>query len=182
MIAALCVHRDGVYSRFPDCDLYDEQRDAWTFTGVCPVIAHPPCGLWGKLSHFVKSPDACREKALGIFCAGLVVRNGGVLEQPVNSRLFEAAGLPRPGEYSAKGFTLDIDQLWFGHLGRKRTWLFVSRVNRAALPPLPFVLVHAGVRYVEDLSKLQREATPPALADYLHAIASKTWKHTEASA
>jgi len=172
MIACLCVHRAGVYSSFPGCDLWDETRDASTYRGNDPVLGHPPCRLWAGLEHFAKPTDSAKERALGIRVAGLVVANGGVLEHPARSRLFRAAGLPHPGEFSPLGFTLDIDQLWFGHQARKRTWLFVSGVSREDLPAIPFALVPPTTRPIEFQSKRQREATPFVLAAWLVSVAA----------
>lgn len=41
-------------------------------------------------------------KELGLWCAEQVRKWGGILEQPAHSRLWEAAGLPRPGSAMAR--------------------------------------------------------------------------------
>ena len=48
MIAALYVESRGVYAGLPDVDLRDRDRDARTYAGPWPVVAHPPCARWGR--------------------------------------------------------------------------------------------------------------------------------------
>jgi len=170
-VAILCTRGRSVYRQLPGCDCYDAERDARTFVGGLPVVAHPPCRLWAGLVHLSKPSAPDEERELGVFCARKVAECGGVLEHPARSRLFRAAGLPHPGEDCPLGFTLDVDQFWWGHLGRKRTWLFVSGVSRAALPPVPFRLDDMNRKPVEFLSGMRREATPPALAEWLVTVA-----------
>ena len=42
MIAALYVQTGGSYFDLPDVDPYDQDRDARTYAGPWPVVAHPP--------------------------------------------------------------------------------------------------------------------------------------------
>ena len=48
MIAALFVDADGIYAGRPDVDAWDIRRDARTYPGPYPVVAHPPCQRWGR--------------------------------------------------------------------------------------------------------------------------------------
>ena len=48
MIAALYVESRGVYAGLPDVDLWDRDRDARTYAGPWPVVAHPPGARWGR--------------------------------------------------------------------------------------------------------------------------------------
>lgn len=50
MIAALFVQPDGCYSSVDGIDAWPESRDARLYSGNMPVIAHPPCQLWGALA------------------------------------------------------------------------------------------------------------------------------------
>jgi hypothetical protein len=90
MIAALYVQTDGVYAGLPGVDLWDEARDARTYAGPHPVVAHPPCQRWGRFWH--GSPRKPHQHTLGdddgCFAAALasVRRWGGVLEHPADSR------------------------------------------------------------------------------------------------
>ena len=51
MVAALFVERDGAYYGLPNVDPWDAERDARTYAGPFPVVAHPPCERWGKYWH-----------------------------------------------------------------------------------------------------------------------------------
>ena len=53
MIAVLCARHDSPYKAIPTCDVYDEARDARTFPGGVPVIAHPPCRGFGNFRFAV---------------------------------------------------------------------------------------------------------------------------------
>lgn len=62
-VAVLFARQDSNYKSMPVCDVYDIDRDARTFPGGLPVVAHPPCRTWGRLRQFAKGrPD---EKTLG---------------------------------------------------------------------------------------------------------------------
>jgi len=172
-VAALFVRKDSHY-RSLGADCFDLERDARTFRGGCPVVAHPPCRLWGRLAQFVNASreEVELELALGLYAAALVKREGGVLEHPANSRLFKEAGLPEAGERSADGFTIMVPQVWFGHRAPKRTWLFFSRVVEP-LPSMPFAFEpfvgggNGNCLSVARMSHRERELTPYGLAEYL---------------
>lgn len=171
--AILCAMPRTVY-RSLGCRVYDRRRDAWTFAGPGPVIAHPPCRLWGRLSQFSRGTELelFRELLLGFWCVRQVERWGGVVEQPWDSRLFQACAV-------SQSALVDLDQYWFGHPAPKRTWLYFSPPRR--LPPMPLRLSPPRGRTpagrlqggVETLSRQAREATPPAFAAWLiQAVAS----------
>lgn len=156
--------KNSVYRRF-GLDVFDVRRDARTYTGSSPVIAHSPCRGWGKLRHM--SNHLPGELELAHLAVAAVRRCGGVLEHPAHSHLWPAAGLPFPGEKdSFGGFTLPILQSWFGHEAPKATWLYFVGLSPVDLPPLPFALGIPSGR-VEFMSTAKREATPPALAKWL---------------
>ncbi|WP_202122885.1 hypothetical protein, partial [Escherichia coli] len=76
-IAVLFARVDSNYKAMPECDVFDIERDARTFAGGMPVVAHPPCRAWGRLRKFAKPrPD---EKALALFAVAQVRAFGGVL-------------------------------------------------------------------------------------------------------
>lgn len=176
-VAVLFARRDSNYKSIPRLDVYDIERDATTYAGEMPVIAHPPCRAWGRLRHFAK-PRA-GEKALALFAVKQVRRNGGVLEHPAWSTLWDAAGLPMPGESDPWGFTERVNQFWWGHKALKPTWLYICGVDRSKLPAHPLILGEPeyiiGSSYKKSpkkpLPKSLREHTPPAFCDYLVAIA-----------
>ena len=49
-VAALFVQPDGCYAGLPEVDAWPEQRDARKYRGPWPVVAHPPCQLWGAFA------------------------------------------------------------------------------------------------------------------------------------
>lgn len=53
-VAALYVRRDSPYKALPDVECYDVDRDARSYAGPWPVVAHPPCRAWGRLRHMAK--------------------------------------------------------------------------------------------------------------------------------
>lgn len=160
-IAALFTRRNSPYLSLPGVECYDERRDARTYSGPYPVVAHPPCRGWGRYRH--RSASSSDEHELAFFALDAVRRFGGVLEHPEASRLWSAAGLLRPGFIDHfGGFTLVIDQCDFGHRARKRTWLYIVRCE----PPL-FPAPRLGLHSVERMCRAERERTPVDLAHWL---------------
>lgn len=100
MIAALYVEKDGPYWNHPGIDPWDVERDARSYQGPHPVIAHPPCERWGR--YWSGGPSSKRRLLLGndggCFAAALwAVRTfGGVLEHPAHSAAWTWFGLQRP--------------------------------------------------------------------------------------
>lgn len=138
-VAILFARQDSIYKTMPGLDVYDIDRDARTYAGELPVVAHPPCRAWGALRHFAKPrPD---ERELALWAVDEVRRCGGVLEHPAASRLWPEKGLPDPGRHdSFGGFTLPIDQDWFGHRAEKRTRLYIVGCEPRDVPPIPIKL------------------------------------------
>lgn len=78
-IAVLFVRADSIYKTIPGCDCYDAERDALTWPGGMPVIAHPPCRTWGRLKAFATAaPEG--EHALGLWAISQVRKWGGVAD------------------------------------------------------------------------------------------------------
>ena len=185
-IAALFVRADSIYKTLPGVDAWDIERDALCWPGGTPVVAHPPCRAWGGLRHFAKPRPG--EKALALWAVEQVRRYGGVLEHPAASRLWPEAGLPEPGAgYDAHGgWTLVVDQDWWGHRAEKRTRLYIVGCAPRDVPALPLRLeepTHVvspwrGLRsgmpgYRPQLSKPEREHTPPEFAAWLADLARR---------
>ena len=82
MIAALHVESRGVYAGLPDVDLWDRDRDARTYAGPWPVVAHPPYARWGRSwgGHPTQQPLLVLGDDEGCFAAALdaVRRHGGI--------------------------------------------------------------------------------------------------------
>lgn len=186
-VAILFARQDSNYKAMAGCDVYDIDRDARTFAGGMPVVAHPPCRAWASLRHHAKPRDG--EKDLAFFAIDAVRTNGGVLEHPWLSTLWSVAGLPESGSIDQwGGWTLPIDQNWFGHRARKRTRLYIVGVTPRQIPEIPIVLGEAthtvGLwsgrdrsRCRPSIAKWEYENTPPALAEWLVELARRTVKH-----
>lgn len=181
-VAVLFARADSVYKTLPDVDVYDAERDARTYDGPHPVVAHPPCRAWGAFKMFAKPrPD---ERNLARLAVALVREFGGVLEHPAASSLWQAQNLPPVGTKDAGGgWTLVIDQNWWGHKAQKRTRLYIVGVEPGEIPPMPLKLGRA--EYVvgdvgrsatgsrPEISKAEREHTPPDLAQWLVDLARR---------
>lgn len=176
MIAALYVDPTGPYGAL-DVDCWDKERDATLYRGPGPVIAHPPCGPWGRYAW--KSQE---DPSTAVIAAHQVQRWGGVLEHPADSKMWRELGLPRPGESGMVGETIAVRQCDWGHRAEKPTWLYiVGRSGPLPAMPAPQPAPDAPKPYrsgrqprgvLETLSKRQRRLTPPAFAEWLVALAT----------
>ena len=144
-IAALYVQENGSYCNLDDVDAWPEARDARKYIGPLPVVAHPPCQLWGAMAavnyarwggdHNRPGNDG------GCFFAALesVRRWGGVLEHPAKTRAWNAHGLTLPCGIGWKravdgGYVCEVWQSAYGHRANKATWLYYYGMN----PPFEF--------------------------------------------
>ncbi len=136
IVSVLFADPRGVYSTLPNIDLWPESLDARKYDGVGPIVAHPPCQLWGRFAHvnFKRWGGEHNRPGndSGCFASALnsVIRFGGVLEHPAFSDAWKAHGLvaPRVSGWIAidGGYVCEVWQSAYGHLARKRTWLFYS--------------------------------------------------------
>jgi len=134
-VAILFCDPKGIYSTIPGCDLWDEKRDARTYAGPWPVVAHPPCQLWGPFAainykrwggeHNSPGNDG------GCFTGALtaIKKWGGVLEHPANSRAWMPHLLPKPEGIGWRAaypgeWVCEVWQSAYGHRANKRTWLY----------------------------------------------------------
>ena len=166
--AVLFARSDSIYKNINGLEVYDIERDARNFDGLQPVIAHPPCRAWGCLKHLARPRHDERE--LAHFAVYQVRKNGGVLEHPAFSSLWLAAGLPMPGQKDGfNGWTLPIQQFWFGHPARKNTWLYIVGVEPKNIPSLNFKLGTAEftIGGKKEAARSWREKTPDDLAYWL---------------
>ena len=135
LCAALFVQPDGCYAELPHVDAWPESRDARLYRGPLPVVAHPPCQLWGAMAnvnyarwggdHNRPGNDA------GCFASALdsVRKFGDVLEHPAKTRAFSAHGLPAPIGIGWQrvldgGWVCEVWQSAYGHRANKATWLY----------------------------------------------------------
>lgn len=144
-VAILFAEKNGIYSGWPWLDVYDKSRDAMKYEGRLPVVAHPPCNLWGKFAeinykrwggeHNIPGNDG------GKFLKALmsVETYGGVLEHPAQSKAFDEyrLGVPEFGKWSHSkngfGWITEVYQSAYGHKADKKTWLFYA----GKYPPFP---------------------------------------------
>ncbi len=179
-VAALYVDLRGPYPDRVGLEMcWGEDRNAKTYTGPWPVVAHPPCGPWGRLKFLNKHQDPdCGPRAVW-----QVQKFGGVLEHPQHSSLWKHCSLPRPGEPvdAWGGFTIEVNQVNWGHKCKKATWLYCVGIDP--------VLVAAGVRtgrvpthritngsrgptWLPRVGALEARLSPPEFAEWLLSLAA----------
>lgn len=140
MIAALFVETDGCYFGNGGIDPWDEKRDAMQYAGNDPVIAHPPCNLWGRMARVNFARWGGEHNRPGndggkfAFALAAVRRCGGVLEHPAASYAWEAHGMTKPSkgrwtQCDCGGWVCEVWQSAYGHLANKKTWLYYHGNN-----------------------------------------------------
>lgn len=199
VIAALFVDEAGCYAGLDDVWVWGPTRDARTYAGPHPVVAHPPCARWGRYWFGGPSARVRRRRGDDDGCFAAALRAvqvwGGVLEHPEASSAFVAHGLASPPKAGgwvpaglwAPGWTCCVEQGHYGHSARKATWLYY--VGAKAPPELVWGKARGKARLDQGFhsaaerrvstsrsavaltSKRQREATPPAFRDVLLEIA-----------
>lgn len=173
MIAALFVQSGGVYYGIPDVDCYDRDRNALTYHGPWPIVAHPPCGSWGR--YWVRS-GAFKGDDFGTFNHALrcVRAFGGVLEHPSTSGAFRAFGINYPTSARWEvggdriGWVARVEQGHYGHRAEKPTILYAVRCNLPVFVDGP--AVHATLS-VERMGRAERLRTPIPFRDLLIGMA-----------
>lgn len=191
IVAALFVQPDGCYVNDERIDAWPEHRDARLYDGKLPVIAHPPCQLWGALAavnykrwggdHNKPGNDG------GCFFGAMisVQENGGVLEHPRNSKAFAHHGLPKPTgigwqEVDTGGWVCEVWQSAYGHRANKATWLFYFGNQppfelRWERPVGTHQIGHPDkrgkARNKPTLNKREANATPPEFKEELIRLA-----------
>lgn len=197
MIAALYVDPTGCYAGLPDVEVWGQARDARTYAGPHPVVAHPPCHLWVNLAavnykrygHVPAwypggSDGGCFASALASVRAW-----GGVLEHPAETHAWAHHGLPEPvgigwqmvgpGEW-----VCEVWQSAYGHPARKRTWLFYAGSYPLALDWTRKAGTHQVGWFDRNkpaLHKRAASATPIAFRDALLALARSARQPIEAA-
>lgn len=190
-VAALFVQPDGCYSGIPGIDAWPEHRDARKYIGTLPVVAHPPCQLWGALANvnFARWGGDHNKPGNdgGCFAAALEAVNtwGGVIEHPAKTKAFAAHGLPAPngGGWQATlegGWVCEVWQSAYGHKANKATWLYYNgnkppfslRWDRpVGTHQIGFQDQRGKARNKPTLNKREANATPPEFMDVLIRLA-----------
>lgn len=138
IVAALYVEPGGAYWNLPGVEAWDEARDARTYAGPWPVVAHPPCARWSRLAGYTEHRFGLkRGEDGGCFEAALaaVRQFGGVLEHPAYSAAWDAFGLPEPLWLEGwtgglcGGWAAYVEQGRYGLPAKKATWLYAFGVE-----------------------------------------------------
>lgn len=141
--AALFVQESGCYAGLPTVDAWPESRDAREYNGPWPVVAHPPCQLWGRMAavNFTRWGGEHNRPGNdgGCFAAAIeaVRRWGGVLEHPATSAAWASYNLTAPASMGWQktldgGWVCEVWQSAYGHRANKATWLYYFGVNPPA--------------------------------------------------
>lgn len=179
-VAALFVSRRSIYRHIDGVEAYDRARNAMTWPGGCPVIAHPPCRFWSRMkSQALKgktSGEVEREKAMGLWAVQQVIKWGGVLEHPAGSELWDACELPKCGDFSDPFlFTVYIEQGWFGFPTPKPTWILCAGIPRQRVKVPCFRLIPKSIVPFHHLNSFERSRTTNELASWLVELARESW-------
>ena len=199
-IAALFVQADGCYSKLPYVDAWSANRDATNYRGPYPVVAHPPCQLWGNLARVNyarwggEHNKPGNDKGLFSFALSAVRRWGGVLEHPAHSKAFAAHGLPTPSSMGWQrvldgGWICEVWQSAYGHRANKATWLYYYGNSAPKQIDTRRVIGEFQIGGCDQrgkdsnkptLGKKESSATPYSFRDYLIGLAINASKTKEA--
>lgn len=176
-VKVLFCETDSIYKEL-NCDVYDIKRNALNCKTKVACIYHPPCRSWGRLRTFCGLHPG--EHLLAVWSIIRIWRYGGVLEHPAGSKLWKLMRLTKPGQGIDKhgGFSLSIDQHWFGHKCKKNTWLYIKGLSFSQIPDytLNFNAIEYSISNTKNNSNLKeverkwRNKTPIKLAKFLIKI------------
>lgn len=182
-VVALYIDENGIYPSLTDS--YGVTKDARVYNGPWPIVAHPPCGQWGRLRAFCKANAA--EKECAVRAVQQLREWGGVLEHPEGSSLWQTVGLPKPKHGQivivGKEMVLSVDQCDWGHPARKRTWLYVYGFKGNLTFPPKRQPTHSIRGNLPEMKKGDRHLTPPDFAIWLLSVANQckgdlSWKQS----
>lgn len=191
LVAALFVQADGCYSDLAHVDPWPQSRDARRYAGPLPVVAHPPCQLWGAMApiNFARwggdHNKPGNDGGCFRFAIDAVRRWGGVLEHPAATRAWAAHDLTAP---RAMGWQRTIDGGWvcevwqsaYGHRANKATWLYYFGARAPMELRWARIVGTHQVGFQDQrgkaankptLSKREANATPEAFRDALIRLA-----------
>ena len=177
MISILFTRKDSIYKTL-GVDCWDIERDAMKFKGDNVVICHPPCRLFSRLRGLSTAPE--KEKQLAYYSLELIRKNGGILEHPYPSLLWKEKKLPIGNEIDEfGGYTVSVNQNWFGAKFLKKTLLYIVGVNKNDLPDIPLnfnaieILISQSKKNSSApyLRMNKRDETPIIMAKWLIEVA-----------
>lgn len=191
LVSALYVQHDGCYAGLENVDPWPESRDAKKYAGNNPVVAHPPCQLWGAMAHVNYARWGGDHNKPGndggCFASALesVRKFGGVLEHPAKTNAWHAHGLIKPNGIGWQqtidgGWVCEVWQSAYGHRANKATWLYYYGKN-APLPlcwdrtegthQIGFYDQRGKLSNKPTLNKREANATPIKFRDKLLELA-----------
>lgn len=188
-VVVLFVDKHSIYKSL-GVDCYDKQRNAFTYDGNLPVVAHPPCQLWSKMAiiNFMRwggeHNKPGNDGGCFRFAFETVNRCGGVLEHPAETLAWTEHNLPAPGHFWTRwnqGWVCEVWQSAYGHRANKATWLYCSGTEAPLSPrwgrptgshQIGFHDQRGKERNKPTLSKREANATPIAFAHYLLELAA----------
>ena len=181
-VAALYVEPDGPYAGLDGVEVWDEARDARTYAGPHPVVAHPPCNRWSVMACC--RPGHRNGEDGGCFAAALASARhyGGVLEHPAYTMAWRWFGLLQPPSSGGwvwadwfGGWTCCVAQRNYGHPARKRTWLYAVGCELPSLEwgdgPDPELYIGDNANKRPEMAKGERKITPAPFRDLLLSMA-----------
>lgn len=200
MVDALFVDPKGIYPQLlGPMHCWDEERDARTYAGPGPVVAHPPCQLWTNLcaanfKRYRKTRPAWYfgggDSGLFHLALNQVLKCGGVLEHPAYSHAFKHFGLGAPKNYKGGweqrvgwGEVYWVCEVWqsaYGHRAQKKTWLVycgdrppfeLNWARERGTHQVGWQDKRGKARNLPTLSKAEANATPEAFARELIRLA-----------
>lgn len=182
-VAALYVDPLGPYPKLPGVYCWDEERDAKTYEGPHPVVAHPPCAPWSRMRWMSPPENRAKYRECALRAVAQVRRFGGVLEHPEHSLLWETMGLPSAragGVDECGGRSWFVNQVSWAHPCSKPTWLYTVGIDAAlVLRGLRFggTATHCITRGPGQVTRLpvahaaMRSRSPRAFAEWLVSLA-----------
>lgn len=199
-VAALFVEYRGVY--FNRSDVVPEGyakgndqdkttvivKDARSYDGPWPVVAHPPCNSWGTFATTLRLKKGYKIGDDGgcFQCALENVRKwGGVIEHPATSVAWKRFGLRKPAKYRTTerdlsgGFSIFVNQSSYGHLSQKPTWVYICGYRGDFEEDFYIRQEKSRVKYGigtgnhATLPTKLRKRTPELFADLLVSIAKR---------
>lgn len=178
MIEVYFTQKNSNYNLSNKFDCYDKERNSLSTKSKLPAIYHPPCRTWGRLRGLSNNEPG--EHLLAVWSILRIWRYGGVLEHPAGSKLWDLMKLPLPGSGYDKfgGFSISINQSWFGFKAEKNTWLYIKgcKINEIPSIELSFdAITHVVTTSKKgtgkkELSKGARSKTPVKLIKWLSEV------------
>ncbi len=194
MIAALFVDEIGIYSNLNFVDVWGITKDARNYNGPYSVVAHPPCQLWGKFAKINYMRWGGEHNKPGndggcfYFSLKTIRQFGGVLEHPAYSYAFDEYSLKKPkkvgwNKVNDLEYVCEVWQSAYGHLARKKTWLYYCGVNtphelnwekKTGLYHIGFHDQRGKDKNKRTISGKKASATPELFRDELIKLAKNT--------